>query len=194
MKSACRKILSIIISLLMVIPILPLNVFALLGPWSVTCYSYDGTTPYELDIDLINEFIAQYDCDYPSLEDLRGVHPRVFLRAEDLPALREKINDPLLQGEYDTLISHSNLVTSGDLGESTASNHFNTNVVNCVKAKALLYLLNGDESVGRDAIEFAADYLDTARFAAKNSRQAGEAMYMAALVYDWCYDLLTDEE
>jgi heparin/heparan-sulfate lyase len=66
---------------------------------------------------------------------------------------------------------------------------------------ALHYLLGGDESLGRQAI---AETIDTMRaqtwpghddhHAGNVSRPIGRMMVSAAVVYDWCYPLLTPED
>ncbi len=60
-------------------------------------------------------------------------------------------------------------------------------------ARAFVYLINGEETPGREAVALIRDYLAAVEFGnlLDITREIGRAIYSAALVYDWCYELMT---
>ncbi len=94
-------------------------------------------------------------------------HPRVYVRPSDLPAVKAKLELPefrdawqVVQGSQATL------------------------------CRAFVYLVIGDDRVGRDALEQGLQRI--------RSNHEGlylhSDMHQAACAYDWCYDLLTDAQ
>ncbi len=63
-------------------------------------------------------------------------------------------------------------------------------------ARAFVYLMTGDESPGREAVALIRDYLAAVEFGnlLDITREIGRAIYSAALVYDWCYELMTPDD
>ncbi|MBO5688486.1 MAG: hypothetical protein J6S73_01055, partial [Lentisphaeria bacterium] len=58
------------------------------------------------------------------------------------------------------------------------------------------YLMTGDQAVGKEAVRLARQYLELVEFGnlLDITREMGRAIYSAACVYDWCYDLLEDAD
>ena len=73
---------------------------------------------------------------------------------------------------------------------------FSQPIVDAMRAKAFYYLVTGDEKVGREAVELTLGYMTKVSFGNGQDicRKSGECIYSTALVYDWCYPLLTDAE
>ena len=66
-----------------------------------------------------------------------------------------------------------------------------------IQVKALGYLIDGHELYGYQAIHCMKQVLRTLDIQKINSnqeREFGNVMFTAALVFDWCYDLLTDTD
>ena len=65
-----------------------------------------------------------------------------------------------------------------------------------IACKAFYYLINGSKSVGRDAVDLTREYISRVEFGnlLDITREIGAAIYTASLVYDWCYDLMSDDE
>lgn len=66
-----------------------------------------------------------------------------------------------------------------------------------VQVKALEYLVgDADASVARDAIEKTLQILQGTNYGTANdmSRASGVAIMVGAIVYDWCYDQLTEQD
>ncbi|MCF6177666.1 MAG: discoidin domain-containing protein [Victivallaceae bacterium] len=63
-------------------------------------------------------------------------------------------------------------------------------------AKAFVYLMKGDKDRGKEAVKLIKDYLSVVEFGnlLDITREVGRAIYSAALVYDWCYELMTPKE
>ena len=106
-------------------------------------------------------------------------HPRLYLRSGDLDDLKSRIGNPVLKPTWNNLQK---------LGQMNA--HYGMAV------DALHYLLSGDRKIGRQAVKAALDTLPVAQWRERGdvSRDIGRVMWAAAVVYDWCYDLLTEEE
>ncbi len=99
-------------------------------------------------------------------------HPRVYVRASDLPAIKAKLS----RDEFKAAWSQVQAATSHpDYGPF---------------ASAFVYLVTGDKAAGRRAIENGL----TALAKSDEGRTVSQPMHWAACVYDWCYDLLTDTE
>ena len=73
---------------------------------------------------------------------------------------------------------------------------FQEALVLALRQKAFYYLVTGDRKVGREAIDLARKYMNAVAFGNGQDicRKTGESIYSAALVYDWCCDLMTPED
>jgi heparin/heparan-sulfate lyase len=96
-------------------------------------------------------------------------HPRVYLRGSDLPHLREKLTAPDLAPIWKSVQEAA--------ATSPASGAF-------------VYLVTGDQAVGRAAVTGALAALK----ASTDARTFDVPLHWGACVYDWCYDLLRPEE
>ena len=94
-------------------------------------------------------------------------HPRVYLRAADLPAIKAKLTDPAFATSW-------------------------TKVKACSEAvcRAFVYLVQGDTTAGDKAV---ADALTELK-ACTDARTFDTCMHHGACVYDWCYALLSSAE
>ncbi len=99
-------------------------------------------------------------------------HPRVYLQADDLPALRQKIAMDEFKPAYAEVKA---AIADRRIGPFCA---------------AFVYLIEGDKAVGRRAVEEGL----VAMRASNDGRTPAMPMHWCACVYDWCYDLLSDQE
>jgi len=137
-------------------------------------------------------------------------HPRLLFTADDLPALRNTFQNsteyPELVEAYNLLMDYDadeDATNNGELGDryersdhSPGNYNYEPRELIIIQAKALAYLLTGDEYYGYDAICSMLNNiltLDIGYFKDDQWRRYGHTMYTAALVYDWCYNLLTPE-
>ena len=106
-------------------------------------------------------------------------HPRLLVNETLIADLRARAsaNDPLY-AEIEALAG-----SGGDLTQ--------------LRALAMNYLLSQDEAIGRSVIGLALERMSSYVLrgpAGIESRNAGALIYSGALVYDWCYDLLSASE
>lgn len=63
------------------------------------------------------------------------------------------------------------------------------------RERGFVYLMTGDEKIGRESVDLMTRRLEAAEFQNSDStREIGTMIYSAALVFDWCYPLMTDGE
>ena len=106
-------------------------------------------------------------------------HPRLYLRAEHVAQLPQRLKRELARMEFDQ-----------GKAESGRSPQFK------VEWDALQYLVTHDTKLARATIETALELLQKCELRDRQDacRETGRMMVTGAMVYDWCYDLLTPEE
>jgi len=106
-------------------------------------------------------------------------HPRLFLRARDIDNLKYRIKHPVLAPVW------------AELQELATRNKEYR-----VQVDAVRYLLTRDRQLGRRTIEAALDTLTNCAFAQQSdiTRPIGRMLVAGSLVYDWCYELLSEDE
>jgi hypothetical protein len=106
-------------------------------------------------------------------------HPRLYLRAEQVAQLPQRLKNPVLQPAVARLQAQAK--------RSPQSR---------VEWDALQYLVTRDEKLGRATIEAALPLLQKCELAQRMDacRETGRMMVTGAIVYDWCYSLLTAEQ
>ena len=140
----------------------------------------------------------------PAISPSRVPHPRLMLTREMLPKIKEAFQNPecihavdeyrsLLLDPSDAILPPAYLHESGRSGD----HNFDYRVLAMIEARALEYLLSGEKYYGYRAILNMLNFLTTLDIkwiSSDQCREFGITMYTTALVYDWCYDLLTDDE
>ena len=127
-------------------------------------------------------------------------HPRVFVRAEEIPALKAKMQHPAGKKILKKLKKASVPRTAEE--EAAAKDRgFRyyaqmRGVTSQVQLQALEYLVNGDKAQARQAITSMLDTLKRTSFGTKNdlSRASGCMLMVGGMIYDWCYDQFTPQE
>ncbi|WP_284639305.1 heparin/heparin-sulfate lyase HepB [Paenibacillus silviterrae] len=117
-------------------------------------------------------------------------HPRLLIRSKDVPGLREKRSKPEMKQVWERLVQFSQL----DIRDAYSCE--SPGDVYLIEANALMYVLDDDREAGLRAKTLAMRSI-TKHFNASYqdiSRSIGRLMLAAAVVYDWCRDLLDDEE
>lgn len=126
-------------------------------------------------------------------------HPRLFLRAGDISTIQANFNQSPNKAAID---SYSNFNHSGELAApaSGTNTNYNEYFLYAIEAKALKYVLdkNNQQVMGRKAIDMLVNYLETYIRVPDESTTfstwQGNVLMGGAMVYDWCYDLLTEAE
>lgn len=99
-------------------------------------------------------------------------HPRVYIRPSDLALLRTKIGRDEFKPAWAAVQAAAKHAQWGPF------------------CSAFMYLVAGDKTTGRNAIEGGLKILA----ATDDGRVPTSPMHWAACVYDWCYDLLSASE
>ncbi|MFC1614098.1 heparin/heparin-sulfate lyase HepB [Gemmatimonadota bacterium] len=127
---------------------------------------------------------SKADAEWMEVEGVRlpvppAEHPRLFLRIGDLDDLKRRVNHPVLAPVWADL---------QELGK--------LNTEYRVQVDAVRYLLTRDRALGRRTIQAALDTLTNCAFSARSdiTRPIGRMLVAGAVVYDWCYELLSEDE
>lgn len=127
-------------------------------------------------------------------------HPRLFVRSNEIPALKEKMQHAEGKKILKKLQKASVPRTAEEEAKETDRGFRYyakmRGVTSQVQLQALEYLVNGDRSQARAAITSMLDTLKRTNFGRKNdlSRASGAMMMVGGMVYDWCYDQMTAQE
>jgi len=136
----------------------------------------------------------------------QGEHPRLLINGSTLQEVRRAFTrddstNIRLFGLFDDEIANDCLLpepankgTNTTVGVDNIHN-YNETYLEIIQTKALAYLLYDDPYYGYQAIYYIKNYLkslDIVQMGSDQCRQYGSVMFTAAIVYDWCYDLLTD--
>ena len=137
-------------------------------------------------------------------------HPRLMITRNMLPTIRlrlsesdDKTNRRFLQDLKDAVIENDCILPDPkNLGENEVTGNrneynYDPQKLEIIQAKALAYLVYEDEYYGYQAILYMKNYLESLKIISMGNDQYyeyGFVMFTAAIVYDWCYDLLTDTD
>jgi hypothetical protein len=128
----------------------------------------------------------------------QNVHPRLYLRAENIPELPKRMKEPALKNVWSDLQKMKSDRTPEELPETKDWRYYfeTKGLLTRVELKAMDYLITGKQETGREAINMIIDTLETAVYPEINdiSRAIGRLMITGSIVYDWCYDQLTPAE
>jgi len=131
--------------------------------------------------------------DSPPVYPPQGQHPRVMVSSYNIDALRDNLRADQNASAYAYYLKYSAEDMTGEYVYE-AGKYPAYALMNHIEAKAYRYLMTGDELYGYQAIYNIKNAILTIRGedGLDAYRAYGMTMYVAACVYDWCYDLLTD--
>ncbi|MBN1902374.1 hypothetical protein JW926_13700 [Candidatus Sumerlaeota bacterium] len=121
--------------------------------------------------------------------------PRLWVNEQSLPKVRANLtkgeNAPLWEKVKEQAAKPYEFKT-----EPGAAINYDSALEKAAVNKAFVRLMTGDDELGRQAISLIRDYLAAVEFGnlLDITREIGRAIYAAAQVYDWCYDLMTEED
>lgn len=123
--------------------------------------------------------------------------PRLWVNEQTLPVVKARLQNGENQAVWDN-------VKKTALAPFTFAFHpekeifYNDTIERAAETKAFYYLMTGDKKIGKEAVRIMTNYLSVLEFGNVKygdiTREVGRAIYKGALVYDWCYDLLTPSE
>ena len=122
-------------------------------------------------------------------------HPRLLIN----PASLEKVRAHLELGDHAAVWNAVRTVAEKPFPftpSTTQETGYDASLLAALRAKAFHYLVRNDRKIGREAVELAHRYLTSVNLGNGQDicRATGETIYTGALVYDWCYPLMTDAE
>ena len=139
--------------------------------------------------------------DLPHTYPTVGQHPRLLLTADMLPDIRRVLEDPLYADLAEDFWTYANMKTDGALPDISTLNvpyNVSDDVLMAIEAKALAYLLTGDEIYGYEAILACKNYMTTLVLHHSLEKDLflwySRSMMVMGEVYDWCYPLMTDSD
>ena len=146
----------------------------------------------------------------PPFTPTRGMHPRILVNKEGLPSLKKVLlgDESAYGGLLPTFWAFANeenfsgkFEEEGDIipgPDGNIKNRYNQKTLAKIEAKALAYLVTGDELYGYEAIVGIKNAMLTLRYWTLTNQDTyhGAAHVLDTLVhvYDWCYALLTDTD
>lgn len=132
-------------------------------------------------------------------------HPRLLLTKSTLPTVKKNLknsSDPTVARYYALLDTEH--PKNGQLNAATKDfdgrkglHNYDKSVLELIQIKALGYLVEGHKLYGYQAIHYMKQFLRTLNIqyiSSNQEREYGNTMFTAAIVYDWCYDLLSEED
>ncbi|WP_258103481.1 heparin/heparin-sulfate lyase HepB [Marinoscillum sp. MHG1-6] len=126
-----------------------------------------------------------------------AVHPRLYLREEHIPDLKSRLKNEKLKPIWDELVAMSE---QDDVDKNSAKTWREMVIQKGTTVRselnAIKYLTTQNKKYGRQAITEMLQKLKDSDWpdAQDASRAIGRNMVSGAMVYDWCYDLMTDKE
>lgn len=131
----------------------------------------------------------------PEIKPIAG-HPRLYLTKSDLPRLATDRTALEHEKAWKVLDDWAALYIDAKLPENAGGN-YSENLHMRIQAKALKYVMDdSNKALADETIQLAKDYLSTVTFSNGGdvTRQKGAVVTMGAIVYDWCYDRMTDQD
>ena len=123
-------------------------------------------------------------------------HPRLLFTADQLGDIRDTLFAPENEAQFHFLLIYANRDTDFSLGSDSSQQDHTTveKVLQTIEAKAFLYQVTGSKTYGIQAVEMMKQFLKKIGTVTggDETRTYGLGIFTAGLVYDWCYDLISD--
>lgn len=135
----------------------------------------------------------------PPVVPVRAQHPRVLLTRDSIPGIRTALTSDeghAAATEFANLAAQEITGLLPALQGDAPTHNYDGRLLGVIEAKGLAYLLTGRELYGYQAIYALNNYIETLDIRRLNDkyRAYGHTMFTAAEIYDWCHDLMTDED
>ena len=136
----------------------------------------------------------------PPVWPVKGEHPRVLLRKQDIAVIRARLDHPE-NAEIWKLVK--NVAATPTIEKLDPAKHtsscglYSERALRVIEAKAFVWLMEGDRAMGESAVKSMLGVFASTQFKKgfqDVTRQIGETIFVAGLVYDWCYPLMTPEQ
>ncbi len=131
--------------------------------------------------------------------------PRLLVNAEMLPALKAKLQHEAFDETWASINTKAQRNVTGNFlpRSGSANTNIDPRAVDVMKANAIRYLIHGDDAAGQKAVQMAVNMANTVEWHPDRTnstivfnvgRDIGSLMFFESIVYDWCYDLMTEEQ
>jgi heparin/heparan-sulfate lyase len=124
-------------------------------------------------------------------------HPRLWVNKQTLPVIKARLNKEENRLAW-TMVSAIALKPFDFKFDPGQEIFYREDVEEAVKVKAFYYLMTGNRKIGNEALRLMVNYLSVLEFGnikyGDITREIGRAIYIASLVYDWCYDIAGKED
>lgn len=124
-------------------------------------------------------------------------HPRLWVTPQSLPMLKGRLTKGDNQVVWAQVSAAAKVPYSFEFNAEKEV-FYQEELEKACQIKAFYYLMTGDKKVGREVSKLMVDYLTMLEFGNVKhgdiTREVGRAIYTASLVYDWCFDLLTEAD
>ena len=121
-------------------------------------------------------------------------HPRLLITGKEIAEIKQRINNPVFDKIRAAFTEQKNYVTKGVSEDGIP----NDTIRQKMEALAFCYLTDtvNEKAAGREAVKIANSYLSSIKSAKgyHPNAQAYAASFGAAMVYDWCYKLMTKDD
>ncbi|HBL75718.1 MAG: hypothetical protein A2W90_17400 [Bacteroidetes bacterium GWF2_42_66] len=123
--------------------------------------------------------------------------PRLWVNAQSLPLVKARLNENENRPAWIKVKEAA--IRKFTFRFSLSQEIFHSaELEKAVEIKAFYYLMTGDSAIGCEAVRLMRDYLSVLEFGNVNygdiTREIGRSIYTAALVYDWCYSLMAEDD
>ncbi|MFO7957658.1 MAG: DUF4962 domain-containing protein [Candidatus Brocadiia bacterium] len=128
------------------------------------------------------------------------VHPYLYLSSEELPALKQKLQTEPFAGRWEKLLANADSFLDQPVVGPDAVRSRALEPTGVAGICAFAWLLTGEAKYAERAVQQAMGYADTHQWHTVREWNEGadlasaHACFTTALVYDWCYDYLSDEQ
>ncbi len=139
----------------------------------------------------------------PKRYPTKGAHPRVYFNEGQIDGILHAMQDPENRFACEALWEKANSDGDGKLGPRRTNvgkkgdHNYDYAMILDIQAKAFAYALTKYECFGYEAIYMIENYiktLDIYWMYSDQCREFGLVMFIAACVYDWCHDLLSEDD
>ncbi len=124
-------------------------------------------------------------------------HPRLLFTKDDIPRIAanmDKMQNKTAKEKWEAAKARN--INDGVLGANNGGGNMSSSVLETIEALAFDYAVFGNKESGQKAVTAVLNMLSTVNFIGTTTyaREAGYAIFCTAEVYDWCYDLISDED
>ncbi len=139
----------------------------------------------------------------PWVYPTEGQHPRYLITSKDVERILEMMDDPQYADVFENLRKFAAYdIKDGILPDRTGGSgevyRYSETVITAIQARAMMYLLTGDEVYAYEAIIGIKNVILTLKYTTDLHMDvyhgASHVMVALSAVYDWCYDVLTEDD